>query len=58
MTPNKPGTFEAVLEVLDTGPALKLLPHVHGCDGFYAAVLQRSAEKASEGPRPVEVDPV
>ena len=24
---------------LDTGPALKLLPHVHGCDGFFAAVL-------------------
>ena len=27
---------------LDTGVALKLLPHVHGCDGFYAAVLERS----------------
>ena len=26
---------------LDTGPALKLLPHVHGCDGFHAAVLER-----------------
>ena len=26
---------------LDTGPALKLLPHVHGCDGFYAAVVER-----------------
>jgi 16S rRNA (cytosine967-C5)-methyltransferase len=26
---------------LDTGPALKLLPHTHGCDGFYAAVLER-----------------
>ncbi len=26
---------------LDTGPTLKLLPHRHGCDGFFAAVLQR-----------------
>jgi 16S rRNA (cytosine967-C5)-methyltransferase len=26
---------------LDTGPRLRLLPHVHGCDGFFAAVLQR-----------------
>jgi 16S rRNA (cytosine967-C5)-methyltransferase len=26
---------------LDTGPALRLLPHRHGCDGFYAAVLAR-----------------
>jgi 16S rRNA (cytosine967-C5)-methyltransferase len=26
---------------LDTGPALKLRPDVHGCDGFYAAVLER-----------------
>jgi 16S rRNA (cytosine967-C5)-methyltransferase len=28
---------------LDTGPALRLLPHRHGCDGFYAAVLTRTA---------------
>jgi len=28
---------------LDTGPALRLLPHKHGCDGFYAAVLTRTA---------------
>jgi 16S rRNA (cytosine967-C5)-methyltransferase len=27
---------------LDTGPTLKLLPHVHHCDGFFAAVLIRS----------------
>ena len=27
---------------LDTGPALRLLPHVHGCDGFYAAALTRA----------------
>ena len=26
---------------LDTGPALTLLPHTHGCDGFYAAILER-----------------
>ena len=28
---------------LDTGPTLKLLPHKHGCDGFYAEVLTRTA---------------
>jgi 16S rRNA (cytosine967-C5)-methyltransferase len=28
---------------LDTGPTLKLLPHKHGCDGFFAAVLTRTA---------------
>jgi 16S rRNA (cytosine967-C5)-methyltransferase len=28
---------------LDTGPTLKLLPHKHGCDGFFAAVLMRTA---------------
>ncbi len=27
---------------LDTGKYLKLLPHVHGCDGFFAAVLERA----------------
>lgn len=27
---------------LDTGPTLKLLPHEHRCDGFFAAVLARS----------------
>ncbi|MBA3504729.1 MAG: RsmB/NOP family class I SAM-dependent RNA methyltransferase [Betaproteobacteria bacterium] len=26
---------------LATGPALQLLPHRHGCDGFFAAVLER-----------------
>jgi len=26
---------------LDTGPVLRLLPHRHGCDGFYAAALSR-----------------
>ncbi len=28
---------------LDTGPALRLLPHKHGCDGFYAEVLTRGS---------------
>ncbi len=28
---------------LDTGPTLKLYPHRHGCDGFFAAVLERAA---------------
>ena len=27
---------------LDTGPTLKLYPHRHGCDGFFAAVLERT----------------
>jgi 16S rRNA (cytosine967-C5)-methyltransferase len=27
---------------VDTGPTLKLLPHVHHCDGFYAAALVRA----------------
>jgi 16S rRNA (cytosine967-C5)-methyltransferase len=28
---------------LDTGDTLRLLPHKHGCDGFYAEILTRSA---------------
>ena len=28
---------------LDTGPDLRLLPHRHGCDGFFAAILNRQA---------------
>ncbi len=28
---------------LDTGARLRLLPHRHGCDGFFAAVLERAA---------------
>ena len=27
---------------LDTGPMLRLFPHRHGCDGFFAAVLERA----------------
>ena len=26
---------------LDTGPTLRLAPHRHGCDGFFAAVVER-----------------
>jgi 16S rRNA (cytosine967-C5)-methyltransferase len=28
---------------VDTGMRLRLLPHLHGCDGFFAAVLKRTA---------------
>jgi 16S rRNA (cytosine967-C5)-methyltransferase len=28
---------------LDTGAMLRLYPHVHGCDGFFAAILERAA---------------
>ena len=28
---------------LDTGARLRLLPHLHGCDGFFASVLKRKA---------------
>ncbi len=46
--------WDAVTEQLDTrgipnvaidlpGPDLQLLPNVHGTDGFYAAVLERTA---------------
>ncbi|MDB5812875.1 MAG: Fmu (Sun) domain protein [Betaproteobacteria bacterium] len=28
---------------LDTGEFLQLYPHIHGCDGFFAAVLERKA---------------
>jgi 16S rRNA (cytosine967-C5)-methyltransferase len=31
---------------LDTGKYLKLLPHLHGTDGFFAAVFERKAEAA------------
>ena len=27
---------------VDTGPFLRLLPHRHGCDGFFAAILERT----------------
>lgn len=27
---------------LDTGPCLRLLPHLHGCDGFFAAAMERA----------------
>ena len=28
---------------LDTGEKLRLFPHKHGCDGFYAEVLTRAS---------------
>jgi len=31
---------------LDTGPMLKLLPPRHGCDGFFAAILERRSVPA------------
>ena len=31
---------------IDTGKYLKLLPHLHGTDGFFAAVFERKAEVA------------
>jgi 16S rRNA (cytosine967-C5)-methyltransferase len=37
----QPRSFARAGIALDTGPALKLRPDVHGCDGFYAAVLER-----------------
>jgi len=43
----KPGNAAADLAraniALDTGPMLRLFPHRHGCDGFFAAVLERAA---------------
>jgi hypothetical protein len=35
------GAYVNPFRVLDTGATLKLLPHRHGCDGFFAAVLER-----------------
>jgi len=35
---------------LDTGHYLKLLPHLHGTDGFFAAVFERKAELAKLTP--------
>ena len=32
---------KAKIEV-DTGPSLRLFPHRHGCDGFFAAILERT----------------
>lgn len=32
---------------LDTGPYLKLLPHLHGTDGFFAAVFEKTAKPAN-----------
>ena len=37
------GELQRLGIALDTGPRLRLLPHVHGCDGFFAAILERAA---------------
>ena len=45
---------------LDTGPMLKLLPHLHGTDGFFAAVFEKVAatpeKKTKTGETPVAAD--
>ena len=43
---------------LDTGKYLKLLPHLHGTDGFFAAVFERKAESNKPMPIKAEVAPV
>ena len=35
---------------MDTGKYLKLLPHLHGTDGFFAAVFERKVEAAKVAP--------
>lgn len=35
---------------LDTGKYLNLLPHLHGTDGFFAAVFERNADSATAKP--------
>jgi 16S rRNA (cytosine967-C5)-methyltransferase len=35
------GELARVSIALDTGPRLRVLPHTHGCDGFFAAILER-----------------
>jgi 16S rRNA (cytosine967-C5)-methyltransferase len=35
---------------LDTGKFLNLLPHLHGTDGFFAAVFERKADAVKEKP--------
>jgi len=42
---------------LDTGHYLKLLPHLHGTDGFFAAVFERKAELAKLTPAKQAVAP-
>jgi len=42
---------------LDTGNYLKLLPHLHGTDGFFAAVFERKAELAKLTPAKQAVAP-
>jgi 16S rRNA (cytosine967-C5)-methyltransferase len=37
--------LEAQRIALDTGERLRLLPHIHGTDGFYAAAFEKTTEK-------------
>ena len=39
---NAAETFAQHKIALDTGPTLQLLPHLHGTDGFFAAVMERN----------------
>lgn len=41
---------------LDTGEYLSLLPHRHGTDGFFAAVMQRKAAPVDAKPVPADVE--
>ena len=42
---------------VDTGNYLKLLPHLHGTDGFFAAVFERKAEIAKVKPEGKMIEP-
>jgi 16S rRNA (cytosine967-C5)-methyltransferase len=39
--------FAAQRIALDTGERLRLFPHIHGTDGFYAAVFEKTTEKTA-----------
>ena len=41
---------------VDTGNYLKLLPHLHGTDGFFAAVFERKAEATKADKAAAEQD--
>ena len=44
---------------VDTGPYLKLLPHLHQTDGFFAAVFEKKSVKSlKEAPEAATVEPV
>jgi 16S rRNA (cytosine967-C5)-methyltransferase len=42
---------------LEMGDYLKMLPHKHGTDGFFAAVFERkAADKPAKADKPAEAD--